>query len=83
MARKTKEAPYMASGEIQRIKSLGNGTYAYVFDANGKTHHVKRNSEEMIRICHETDQIMSGKVTAQLVEMGWTDVLESLKALEA
>lgn len=79
MAKSGKQAPYMANGEIKRIMSLGGGTYAYVFDAHGKTHHVKRGSDEMIQVCRETDEAMNGKVTAQLKDLGWEDVIELMQ----
>ena len=80
VARKGKEAPYQPSGEVNRVVSLGGGTYAYVFDAKGKTHHVKRDSDEMVAVCRETVAAMGGKVSAQLEAMGWTDVLEKMSA---
>lgn len=73
-----KDAPYQPSGEINRIVSLAGGTYAYVFDAQGKTHHVKRDSDEMVAVCRATDSAMGGKISAQLAEMGWTDILEKM-----
>jgi hypothetical protein len=80
MPAKKKEAPHQVSPDIARIVSLGKGTFAYVFDQHGKLHHVKRNSDEMIRVCKETDEVLNGRVKAQLIEMGWTDVVERLEA---
>jgi hypothetical protein len=78
VARKGKESPYQPSGEVDRIISLGGGTYAYVFDANGKTHHLRRDSDAMVAVCREADAAMGGRISAQLTRMGWTDVVERM-----
>ena len=77
-----KEAGFQPSGETTRVLSLGGGTWAYVFDAKGKTHHVKRESEQMISICVENDETLNGKIRRDLQKLGWEDVLEKMKSQE-
>lgn len=73
-----KQAVFQPSGEINRVVSLGGGTHAYVFDHLGKTHHVKRDSDEMVAVCQTVDEAMNGKIRARLLELGWTDVVERM-----
>jgi hypothetical protein len=60
------------------VVSLGGGTWAYLFDHLGKTQHLSRNSEEFAVKCKETDEVMNGKITAELENLGWTDVIERM-----
>ena len=78
MAIKKKEQPFQPSGDTTRIISLGNATWAYLFNHLGKTLHLPRNSEEFTSACKETDEAMNGKITAELKTLGWTDVLERM-----
>lgn len=80
--RKSKDAPFQPSGDVTRVVSLNEGRHAYVFDSQGKTHHVKRNSDEMVDICREVDASTGGRISARLEEMGWVDVLERVKTNE-
>lgn len=73
-----KQAPFQPSGETTRVVSLGNETWAYVFDAKGKTHHIKRDSDEMISLCVENDEALGGKITRDLQKLGWEDILEKM-----
>jgi hypothetical protein len=73
-----KQAPFQPSGETTRVVSLGKGTWAYVFDAKGKTHHIKRDSEEMVSVCAENDETLGGKITRDLEKLGWTDIIEKM-----
>lgn len=74
-----KQAAFQPSGEINRVVSLGGGTYAYVFDHLGKTHHLKRNSDEMVSVCIEVDDVFNGKILNRLKEMGWDDVVQKIQ----
>lgn len=78
--KKGKDAPFQPSGDVTRVISLNEGHYAYVFDGQGKTHHVKRNSPEMVTVCREADAQTGGRISARLEEMGWIDVLERLNS---
>lgn len=78
--KRKKEMPYQPSGEVHRIVSLNKGTWAYVFDHQGKKHHVKRSSPAMVEVCRETDAVMGGKVRTQLAELGWQDVIARMDA---
>jgi|JI9StandDraft_2_1071091.scaffolds.fasta_scaffold201170_2 hypothetical protein len=79
-APKKKEAPFQPSGETHRIISLGQGTWAYIFDQNGRKHHVKRTSPLMVKVCKEVDEAMNGRIRAELKELGWDDVLRKMDA---
>lgn len=74
-----KPAAFQPSGEINRVVSLGGGTHAYVFDHLGKTHHLKRASDEMVSVCREVDDALSGKVLNRLKELGWDDVVQKIQ----
>jgi hypothetical protein len=73
-----KNVPFQPSGDTTRVVSLGGGTWAYLFDHLGKTQHLSRNSEEFAVKCKETDEVMNGKITAELENLGWTDVIERM-----
>jgi hypothetical protein len=79
---KKKAAPFQPSGEVQRVISLNKGTWAYVFDASGKRHHVKRSSIAMVEVCREVDAAMGGKIRRELEELGWKDVVARMDAAD-
>lgn len=66
--KKTQE--YQWSGEIRRIiPPRSNG--ARIQDEKGKSHTFKRDSEEFAAECARLDEIMDGKITAELELLGW------------
>jgi hypothetical protein len=73
-----KDVPFQPSGDTTRVISLGGATWAYLFDHLGKTQHLPRNSEDFAAKCKETDEAMNGKITAELENLGWTDVIERM-----
>ena len=75
-----KEGAFQPSGETQRVVSLGQGTWAYLFDEAGKKHHVKRTSDRIIEVASKADVPLGGRIRAELVEMGWDDVVTRLDA---
>ena len=75
---KGKNVQFSIAAESKRVVSLGGGEYAYIFDQNSKTHHVKRDSDEMILLCKTVDTALGGKIRAQLENLGWTDVIERM-----
>lgn len=79
--RKVKLGEFQPSGDITRVVSLGQGTFAYVFDQKGKTHHLKRSSDAMAVVCRSTDRALGGKIRERLAEMGWEDVIERMDSL--
>lgn len=79
-APKKKEAPFQASGETNRIVSLGQGTWAYIFDETGRKHHVKRTSPLMVDVCKRVDEAMNGRIRRELEVLGWQDVLRKMDA---
>lgn len=52
---KGKEQSFIAAAasDLNRIISLCNGEWAYVLDLNGRTHHVKTNSEKYLELIQE------------------------------
>ena len=66
MARKMKDAPYQPSGEVKRITSLGNGSWAYLFNQHGKTLHMKRSSDEFVLACKDANEALSGRIVREL-----------------
>lgn len=50
--RRTKQGEYEIAGDARRIVPLKAG-YCYIFSANGKTNHVKRDSEEFTRLIEQ------------------------------
>lgn len=69
--KKTKEGAFQPSGEVQRITPLGGGAYAYVFDAKGKTHHVKRDSDKFRELVASLDEELNGRGKKELERLGW------------
>jgi hypothetical protein len=80
--KKKNDGTFHPSPDTKRVVSLNKGTWAYVFDGKGKKHHVKRSSELMIIVCKQADTDLNGRITAELEELGWIDVLERM-AVEA
>lgn len=70
---------YQAHGEVTRIVSLANGSWAYLTDANGKLHHERRASNSFALLCAELDAALDGRASRELQELGWDDVLVKLK----
>jgi hypothetical protein len=61
-----KDAPYQPSGEVKRITSLGNGSWAYLFNQHGKTLHMKRSSDEFVLACKDANEALSGRIVREL-----------------
>lgn len=83
MPRKTQEAKFQPSGDVQRITSLNQATWAYVSDEHGKTHHLKRSSIAMAETCNSVDKALNGKIRLELERLGWHDVISRMDSLEA
>ena len=81
--RKEKVGSFQPSGEVKRIVPLGDGEWAYLFDAKGKTHHLKRDSEEFVARCIENEAVLPGKYLEPLNRLGWTDVIGKIEALSS
>jgi hypothetical protein len=75
--KKGKKGEYEWSGEISRIIPLRNN-YCYVQDEKGKLHHIKRDSTEFYALAKHLNEIMEGKITRELEQLGWTEQIEVL-----
>lgn len=73
-----KSETYQVSGEIQRIISLDGGNWAYIFDENGKLHHLRTDTLEFLDKCHEVDAATGGLVVRALEGLGWTHIIKSM-----
>ena len=62
---------YSADGNVRRVIPLGGGTWAYVFDANGKTHHVERDSAEFYALINHLNEELNGRGDRELERLGW------------
>lgn len=80
--KKNQAAEFQPSGDVHRIISLGQGTWAYVSDEKGKTHHLKRTSLAMAMTCKSVDEALGGKIRAELEALGWYDVIRRMDELE-
>lgn len=74
---KLKKGDYEWTGDLRRIIPLKNN-YCYVNDEKGKTPRMKRDSEEFYTLARHLDEVMNGKITKELTELGWTEQLEVL-----
>lgn len=74
-----KDAKFQPSGEITRVVSLGGGTHAYVFDLDGVTHHLKRDSDEIVVLLRSMNEQTSGKTRDELLRLGWTDLITKME----
>ena len=81
MPPKKKAAAFQPSGDVNRIISLNQSTWAYVFDQNGKKHHLKRTSIAMAMKCAEVDEALNGKIRSELKALGWNDVIDRMDQL--
>jgi hypothetical protein len=79
MPKAKKDLPYQPSGEVRRIVSLANGTWAYITDELGKLHHLEVSSQDFLDKCLALDENFGGRATRELTTLGWTDVLDRLK----
>jgi hypothetical protein len=79
MSRKMKEAPYQPSGELTRVISLANGTWAYLIDQYGKTLHMKRSDEVFVNKCAEVDEVLNGKIVRDLKKLGWDEIVDGIE----
>ena len=68
---KKKALEYQYSGEVKRVIPLGGGTWCYLLDENGKSHHVKRGSDEYTNEVKRLDGIMDNKISKELEALGW------------
>lgn len=74
LAKRTKEEPFKASGDIDRIIPLCGGEFAYVLDPrNGLTHHVKVGTERWDTLMNDlrTDPAHAMRIQAELEKLGW------------
>lgn len=70
--KKTKDSSiYQWSGDIRRIIPMGGGLYARVTNELGKSTNYERDSEAFRTECKRLDEIMNGKITRELEELGW------------
>lgn len=71
---KKKEEGFIASGDMDRIISLGGGEWAYLLDPrDGKTYHIRVGSEkwnELIEIL-VLDTKYGDRIQKQLISLGW------------
>jgi hypothetical protein len=74
---KAKKGGYEWTGDVRRIIPCQNG-YCYVNDENGKSPHMKRDSEQFYTLAKHLDEVMNGKITKELEDLGWTEQLERL-----
>lgn len=77
---KGKSERYQVSGEVSRIISLDNGNWAYLFDQNGKLHHLKVDTMEFLEKCAEINIETGGLVVRALENLGWTHVIDGLSS---
>jgi hypothetical protein len=75
---KSKDQPFQVSGDTKRIVPLGAHTWAYINDHAGKCHHVRRDGDEIVAVVAASDDLMKGKLSEELAQLGWVDVLERL-----
>lgn len=59
------------AADSYRIVSLAGGTWAYVFDAEFKTHHVKRDSQEFRDLVDHLNEELDGRGDRELERLGW------------
>ena len=59
------------AADSHRIISLGGGEWAYVFDAEFKTHHVRRDSQEFRDLVEHLNEKFNGRGDAELERLGW------------
>jgi hypothetical protein len=78
LRKKNVKQEFQPSGDVSRVVSLGAGSWAYLMDYNGKTLHFKRDSKLFIDACIENDEKMGGKISRDLVRLGWDDVVEKM-----
>jgi hypothetical protein len=74
---KGKKGEYEWSSDLRRIIPLKNN-YCYVNDDKGKTLHLERDSEEFYAIIKRVDEVMNGRITKELQDLGWDRQLEKL-----
>lgn len=74
---KFKKGEYEWSGDVSRIIPLKNN-FCYVQDEKGKLHHLKRDSSEFYELIKSLDNIMNGKITRELNQLGWNEQLAEL-----
>lgn len=60
------------AADSRRIIPLGGGEWAYVFDAEFKTHHVRTDSQEFRDLVAQLNETMNGRGDKELERLGWT-----------
>lgn len=72
---KEKDRGFSASGDVARIIPLAKGTWMYLLDPrNGRTHHLKRESEKFHALMIELKESVHGeKIEAELIALGWKE----------
>jgi hypothetical protein len=71
---KKKDEGFIASGDMERIIPLCNGEWAYVLDPrDGKTHHVRVNSEKWSSLIGPLleDPKHGTRIQVQIAKLGW------------
>lgn len=58
------------AADSRRIVLLGGGEWAYVFDAEFKTHHVKVDSQEFRDLVENLNETMNGRGDKELERLG-------------
>ena len=79
---KGKKGEYEWSGDLRRIIPLRNG-YCYVNDEKGKTPRMKNDSEEFYTLAKHLDEVMNGRISMELRELGWEEQLNTLDLMAA
>jgi hypothetical protein len=74
---KGKKGEYEWSSDLRRIIPLKNN-YCYVNDEKGKTHHLRRDSEEFYTLIKHLDEVMNGRLTKELQDLNWQEQLNTL-----
>lgn len=72
---KGKKGEYEMSADAKRIIPLKEN-YCYIFDEKGKTHHLKRDSEEALELMKKLNDLTFGRVAKELENLGWKEQLE-------
>lgn len=80
MPPKKTAAKFQPSGETTRVISLGGGSYAYVFDMEGKTHHLRTDSDEIVALLRDLNEQTNGKTRNELLNLGWDNLITRIES---
>ena len=70
MAKKKKDLAFQHSADVKLIIPCKGG-YCYIKDVGGKMHHVKTDSEEFRVRAKALDEVLNGRVSREITELGW------------